>query len=234
MLYRPRFVLPAVLVAATLLAAERADAQRNPGGRGPSHGGGGVRRGTHAGAWYSELGSSRRRGISHNRGTRVGIIVAPYAYVDPLYSYASPYYYGRSYYSYRGPYASRRAYYLYGDDYAPEGAGDSAAIAPAVVTRVSAEGDSLILEGVTATIVRVTWRAGGAGSVREVRLFLADSARAPVAAQTLRAAPFTALFEPTPAAAFVGVTLLRPDGTSTTTLLPYRAPAREYRPRGDW
>jgi hypothetical protein len=99
---------------------------------------------------------------------------------------------------------------------------------------VTAAGDSLILEGVTATIVRVTWRPGNAGSVREVKLFLADSARAPLSVQTLRAAPFTALFEPTPVATYVGVTLLRPNGTSTTTLLPYRAPAREYQPPGDW
>jgi hypothetical protein len=116
---------------------------------------------------------------------------------------------------------------LYSDDYAPAPAADSLVAETPTVTSVTATGDSVIVEGVTATIVRVTWRAGPAGAVREVRLFLADSARTPIAAQSLRASPYSALFEPTPDAAFVGVTLLRPDGTSTTTLLPYRAPVRD-------
>jgi hypothetical protein len=55
-----------------------------------------------------------------------------------------------------------------------------------------------------------------------------------LASQTIRAAPFTALFEPPPSAAFVGVTLVRPDGSSVTTELPYRAPLRDYQPPGDW
>ncbi len=92
-------------------------------------------------------------------------------------------------------------------------------------------GDSLVVERVTvmdvvpATALRLTWRNAGLPA-QQVALFLADTARAMLAAQTLRAPPFTALLEPPPATAFAGVTVAWQDGTTSTRLVPYRAIGR--------
>jgi hypothetical protein len=95
----------------------------------------------------------------------------------------------------------------------------------------STAGDSLVVERVTvmdvipATALRLTWRNAGLPA-QQVALFLADTARAMLAAQTIRAPPFTALLQPPPGTAFAGVTVAWQDGTTSTRLVPYRAIGR--------
>jgi hypothetical protein len=72
--------------------------------------------------------------------------------------------------------------------------------------------------------LRLRW-AGRATAGAGVTLLIADSLRRTLAAQTVYAAPFTAVFDGGARVAFVGVTLARPDGATVTTLLP-RAAAR--------
>ena len=83
--------------------------------------------------------------------------------------------------------------------------------------------DILVVEEVSATVVRVSWRNDGR-LVEEVGLFLADTAQTVLAVQMIRAAPFTALFEPDEAVAFIGLTVVWPNGRRSTTLLPFRVP----------
>lgn len=84
---------------------------------------------------------------------------------------------------------------------------------------------SITAEPVGDGMLRVRW-AGGAADAREVTLVVADSARRVVAAQTVYAAPFAAVFDRAAEVAFVGVTVVRADGGSTTTLVPRAAAAR--------
>src|SRR5688500_2836039 len=92
-----------------------------------------------------------------------------------------------------------------------------------IVVGEGSGGESITLEHPTADRLRVTWSATGA-IAREVRLFLADSAR-----QTLRTsvpdvdAP-TATFQIGALGsriAFVGATVVFVSGVTTTTLVPY-------------
>lgn len=69
-------------------------------------------------------------------------------------------------------------------------------------------------------IVRLRWRPEGR-AVKEVKLFLADAQQNVVAVQTLRAAPYTALFRVSYGAPYAGITVVYVDGQHTTTLLPY-------------
>jgi hypothetical protein len=94
------------------------------------------------------------------------------------------------------------------------GAGDSL-----VVERVS------VMDVVPATVLRLTWRSSGLEAA-QVALFLADSAQAVLASQTLRGPPFTALLDPPPETAYAGVTAMWPDGTTSSRLVPYRARPR--------
>lgn len=80
---------------------------------------------------------------------------------------------------------------------------------------------ALAVDHLPGGVVRLTWRPDGR-AVEEVGLFLADSQQTVLAVQTLRSAPFTALFEPTSAARYVGITIAYADGQNTTTLLPLR------------
>jgi hypothetical protein len=88
--------------------------------------------------------------------------------------------------------------------------------------RVERGSDALGIERVSETILRLTWR-GDVARVQEVTLLLADAGQKVLAAQTLRAAPFTALFNVAPGAAYAGLTLHYPDGVKNTTLVPYDA-----------
>jgi hypothetical protein len=96
--------------------------------------------------------------------------------------------------------------------------------APAFAPEV---GDSLIVERVSvmdvvpSAVLRLTWRSAGLEPAEAV-LFLADTARAVLAAQTLREPPFVALLQPLPGTAYAGVTAVWPDGTTTSRLVPYR------------
>ena len=92
-------------------------------------------------------------------------------------------------------------------------------------------GDSLVVEQVSVmdlvptTAVRLTWRSAGL-EAEQVVLFLADTAQSTLAAQTLRAPPHTALFEAPAGTAFAGMSVLWPDGTTSTRIVPYRAGPR--------
>ena len=99
--------------------------------------------------------------------------------------------------------------------------------------RYSATGASTVMQGdlggaaaalavdrLAGGVVRLTWRPDGR-AVEEVGLFLADAQQRVLAVQTLRAPPFSALFEPSYQAAYVGITIVYADGQTATTLLPY-------------
>jgi hypothetical protein len=95
----------------------------------------------------------------------------------------------------------------------------------------STAGDSLMVERVMVmdvvpeAVLRLTWRNAGLPA-QQVALFLADTAQAVIAAQTIRAPPFTALLQPPPGTAFAGVTVAWRDGTTSTRLVPYRSVER--------
>ena len=99
--------------------------------------------------------------------------------------------------------------------------------------RYSATGASTVMQGdlggaaaavavdyLASGVVRLSWRPDGR-AVEEIGLFLADAQQRVLAVQTLRAPPFSALFEPSYQAAYVGITIVYGDGQTTTTLLPY-------------
>ena len=96
---------------------------------------------------------------------------------------------------------------------APE-AGDSL-----VVDRVS------VMDVVPATVLRLTWRSSSLEAA-QVALFLADSAQAVLASQTLKGPPFTALLAPPPGTSYAGVTVVWPDGSTSSRLVPYRVRPR--------
>lgn len=80
--------------------------------------------------------------------------------------------------------------------------------------------DALAVDRLPNGVLRLSWRPDGR-AVTEVGLFLADAQQRVLAAQTLRAPPFSALFESARGAAYVGITVAYADGQNTTTLLPY-------------
>ena len=100
----------------------------------------------------------------------------------------------------------------------PAAAADSAPAATPSTTR--AVGGFLIEEFVSG-VVKLRWPDDGRGA-REVILFTADRSGQMLASQTVRAAPYAALFDlAAQPAAHVGVTIVRPDGTRRTTSVPY-------------
>ncbi len=74
-------------------------------------------------------------------------------------------------------------------------------------------------------ILRVSWEPMGR-QAEEVALFIADSAQAILAVQTVRAPPFTALFEPPVEAVFAGMTVVWPSGSKSTRLVAIPALSR--------
>lgn len=92
---------------------------------------------------------------------------------------------------------------------------------PTVVTRGAGRvGEDLLVERLEGGVVRLTWRDGG-DRIAEVALFLADAEQKVLAVQTLRSAPFRALFESAAGAVYAGVTIVYTDGVKSTTLLPF-------------
>ncbi len=79
---------------------------------------------------------------------------------------------------------------------------------------------NLLIEAAGEGVVRVTWPEGGSG-IQEVGLFLADRGQQVLAVQTLRASPFTALFDVVAGTAYVGMTVVYGDGRKVTILAPY-------------
>jgi hypothetical protein len=69
--------------------------------------------------------------------------------------------------------------------------------------------------------VRLTWLDKGVGAT-QVAFFLADSARAVLAAETVRSPPFTWVFEAQPRTAFAGMTVVLRGGSLVTQYVPYR------------
>ena len=98
----------------------------------------------------------------------------------------------------------------------------------AAVAGAGGVGDSLVMERVsvvdkvTGTGLRLTWKDAGQPA-EEVTLFLADATRSVLAVQTVRTPPYTALFEPPPGTAFAGMTVVWPDGSTSTRVVAYRA-----------
>ena len=69
-------------------------------------------------------------------------------------------------------------------------------------------------------MVRLRWPDDGRG-VREVTLFIAGANGQVIATQTVRAAPYTALFDVASRRFTAGVTVVRPAGTKATTSVPW-------------
>lgn len=69
-------------------------------------------------------------------------------------------------------------------------------------------------------IVRLSW-PGDRRGITEVGLFLADSEQQVLAVQTVRAAPFTAVFDIVASMAYAGMTVVYDDGRTVTILVPY-------------
>ena len=242
----------ATLFAASLLMVRGAAAQHGHGsshssGHSGGHSGGHAQGGTHVGGHSGGRilsgppQSSIRRGVVERHdavnagplhhdalrvrhGLHVGIGVGTRRYHDARYAHGYSYYgapcFGLGFgYPYAYPYGHR-----YANARAARTIDNSQPSALRVVgPGVVSDGDSLVVEKISPTIVRVSWRSDGR-PVEEVGLFLADTAETVLAVQTLRAAPFTALFEPDEAVAFIGLTVVWPNGRSSTTLLPFRVP----------
>jgi len=79
-----------------------------------------------------------------------------------------------------------------------------------------------VIEEFVGSTVRVRWPDDGRG-VRVVTLFVDDGAGQQIAWKTMQSGPFTAIFDVTSRTRNVGVTVVRPDGSKVTTLVPYRA-----------
>jgi hypothetical protein len=176
-----------------------------------------------------------RRGSSfggRRRSRPVVILVAPY----DGYGYAPGDYQGRSFgtsryntsgygsattTTYTGSYAPltgteqpERAdtTYVRYEPGAPANATNATRVAsPAVI--------SLAAERLTSARLRLRW-TGREPGVREVTLVVADASRRVLATQTVRSAPWSAVFDNAARVVFLGTTVLRADGVSTTTLVP--------------
>lgn len=78
----------------------------------------------------------------------------------------------------------------------------------------------VLAERVAGGRVRVRWAVEGAPPAGETSLVLADAARGVFATLRPAGGTWTAEFADDPRAAFAGLLLVRPDGASTTTLVP--------------
>lgn len=72
------------------------------------------------------------------------------------------------------------------------------------------------------TVLRLTWPDEHHVGATQVAFFLTDSSRSVLSAQTVRAAPFTAVFEPPPETAYTGMTVVLPGGKLVTQYLPFK------------
>ena len=89
---------------------------------------------------------------------------------------------------------------------------------------VGGEGEAPLLdvEPVSDALLRLRW-SGRSADVREVALLLLDADRALLAAQSVREAPYTAVFDRSPRAAFAGVAVTYGSGATMTTVVPLAA-----------
>jgi len=106
----------------------------------------------------------------------------------------------------------------------------STEVRPAPVAKVQALDDTSAVGRLQVTSeisggkprLRLTWPNEHKIAAGQVALFLADSAKKILSAQTIRAAPFTAVFDPDPRTAFTGMTVVLPGGTLATQFIPYK------------
>ena len=87
---------------------------------------------------------------------------------------------------------------------------------------------AVTVEQVNDSLLRLTWVAGGQ-SVRDVRLFLADSAQQVLRSQPVDPATPSALFETRAfrgRIAYAGISGVMAHGTILTTLVPFREAVR--------
>ena len=109
------------------------------------------------------------------------------------------------------------------ESYAPEPAGRTAPKLIVIGAGSAGSGDALTVETMGDS-VRLSWLAAGRPA-REVKLFVADSARRELATRSASPSTPTAVFEVATLSspvAFAGVTVTFADGVVTTTMVPYR------------
>lgn len=92
---------------------------------------------------------------------------------------------------------------------------------PGKLLVVGGEGEAPLLDvqPVSDSLLRLRW-SGRSPDVREVALLLLDADRALLAAQTVREAPYTAVFDRSPRAVFAGVAVTYGSGATMTTVVP--------------
>lgn len=156
----------------------------------------------------------------------------PHRHAPYYYPYSYPYY--GSFYLYAGlPLYTWWGYYdvfwypYYPSVYsylgpAPDQQGTVYSGSEVTVPGVVLEEDALQIEQLSATRVRLSWSAEGR-AVQQVSFLVADEGQTVLAVQTLRQPPFTALFETTENARYLGVSVTWEDGSVSTSLVPYRA-----------
>ncbi len=161
----------------------------------------------------------------------MGVTLGFLPFFGPWNGYAYPYY--GDPYAYRDPYA--RDPRLKDVDTLPQAdtlpttdRSPAADTPPPLAGRVAVPGpsgtDSLVVEQATlsgertVSVLRVSWRPMGR-QAEEVALFLADTAQAILAVQTVRAPPFAAVFEPPAETVFAGMTVVWPSGSKSTRLV---------------
>lgn len=108
------------------------------------------------------------------------------------------------------------------DGYASAPAVPAAAQGKLLVVGGEGEAPLLDVQPVSDSLLRLRW-SGRAADVREVALLLLDADRALLAAQTVREAPYTAVFDRSPRAAFAGVAVTYGSGATMTTVVPLAA-----------
>jgi hypothetical protein len=157
-------------------------------------------------------------------GFRAGRFAGSFVLGYPLFGVpvVIPYYYDAGYQRYSEVGA---------DVYAPE---PSRAASKLIVVGAGSVGggDALTVETLGDS-VRLTWMANGR-QAREVKLFVADSARRELATRSASPSAPTATFEVVTLSApvaFAGVTVVFADGVTSTTLVPFRGDALPQRPR---
>jgi hypothetical protein len=143
------------------------------------------------------------------------------SYVVGYPFWSVPYFYDYGY-GYGASYVESTA-----ESYAPEAPGRAAAKLIVVGGGTSGGGDALTVETLGDS-VRLSWLVA-ARPAREVKLFVADSARRELATRSASPASPTAVFEVATLSApvaYAGVTVTFADGVVATTLVPYRSGQR--------
>jgi len=158
------------------------------------------------------FGTCFRIGVGARSARFFGSFVVGYPFGIPIYV----------------PYFSYSAYDTYSqpivESYAPEVEPARAASKLIVVGAGSGGGGDALTVETVGDSVRLNW-LGATRPAREVKLFVADSARRELATRSASPSAPTATFEVSTLSApvaFAGVTITFADGVTTTTMVPYR------------